>query len=163
VTVGDVQIRAATPDDERQLLALIAEHQDHHRALESDWPAGSQIASEYLRYLRDECTAYDGGIFVAEDTGSLAGFLCVVSNRLGAPDHPDRHAFVQDVFVAREYRRRGIARRLMDAAEAFAAERRVGEIRLAVLERNIGARGLYEALGFRGYARVLTKRMHVDE
>jgi ribosomal protein S18 acetylase RimI-like enzyme len=159
VTVGDVQIRTATPDDERQLLALIADHQDYHRALESDWPAGSEIASEYLRYLQDECAAFDGGIFVAENAGSLAGFLCV-SNRRGAPDHPDRHAFVQDVFVAPEYRRRGIARRLMDAAEMFAASRGVREIRLAVLERNVDARGLYEALGFRGYARVLSKRMN---
>ena len=155
----DVCIRAATADDEPMLLSLIADHQDYHRALEPDWPRGSDIAAAYLRYLQDECAAYDGAIFVADDHGTLAGFLCVIADRRGAPDNPDRHAFVQDVFVAPTYRRRGIAHRLMDAAQAFAASRSVHEMRLAVLERNTEARGFYATLGFRDYARVLTMRV----
>ena len=156
--VNDTHIRAAAQDDEPALLALIAAHQDYHRALEPHWPAGSDMAAEYLRYLRDQCAAHDGAIFVADDGGSLAGFVCVLSDQRGAPDNPDRHAFVQDVFVAHAYRRRGIARLLMDAAESFAASRGVHEIRLAVLERNTGAQAFYSTLGFRDYARVLTRR-----
>jgi ribosomal protein S18 acetylase RimI-like enzyme len=161
--VDDVQIRAATRDDDRQLLALIADHQDYHRALEPDWPAGSDLAAEYLRYLRDECAAHDGAIFVAAQGEALAGFICIVSDKRGGPDNPDRHAFVHDVFVAAAWRRRGIARRLMDAAESFVAARGVREIRLGVLERNVDARRLYDALDFRGYARVLTKRIRAEQ
>jgi ribosomal protein S18 acetylase RimI-like enzyme len=156
--VADVRIRAATQDDEPALLRLIAEHQDYHRALEPDWPRGTAIASEYLQYLRDECSAHDGAVFVGDDDGDVAGFLCVIGDRRGAPDNPDRHAFVQDVFVSPAHRRRGIARMLMEAAQAFAAARGVHEVRLAVLERNADARAFYATLGYRDYVRVLTKR-----
>jgi hypothetical protein len=39
----------------------------------------------------------------------------------------------------------------------------VREIRLGVLERNVDARRLYDALDFRGYARVLTKRIRAAQ
>ena len=152
-----MSVRFAAPSDERALLALIADHQDFHRALEPHWPAGADVAAAYLRFLQEECAAHDGAIFVAEDGAALAGFICIVSDKRGAPDNPDRHAFVHDVFVAPAYRRRGLARLLMDAAESFAASRGVHEIRLAVLERNADARVFYASLGFRDYARILSR------
>ena len=157
--MSEPRIRAAAREDERALLTLIAEHQDYHRALEPQWPSGADIAHEYLRYLRDECAAHDGAMFVADDGAALAGFICVVTDQRGAPDNPDRHAFVHDVFVASAWRRRGVAQRLMHAAESFAASRGVDELRLAVLERNTEARAFYATLGFRDYARTLTRRL----
>ena len=155
----DFHIRVAAREDEPAVLALIVEHQDYHRALEPHWPHGADIAHEYLRYLHDECAAHDGAMFVADDGAALAGFICVVTDKRGAPDNPDRHAFVLDVFVASAWRRRGVARRLMHAAESFAASRGVHELPLAVLERNTEARTFYATLGFRDYARTLTRRL----
>jgi aminoglycoside 6'-N-acetyltransferase I len=154
-----VTIRAASQDDIPALTARIANHQDFHRVLEPDWPAGADIAAEYLAYLQTECVEYAGRIFVAVDGPTIAGFVCVVTDKRGAPDDPTRHAFVHDVFVAAEYRHRGIARRLMEAAETFAKANGLTEIRLAVLEHNSDARRFYAALDFRDYARVLKKAL----
>jgi ribosomal protein S18 acetylase RimI-like enzyme len=140
------------------LRDLIVAHQDYHRALEPHWPAGADIAGDYLSYLESECAEYAGQIFVAIDEG-LAGFICVVTGKRGAPDDPAPYAFVFDLFVAPEYRRRGIAIALMAAAEDFARERGIIDLRLAVLERNREAQAFYERLGFRGYARVLRKEL----
>jgi GNAT superfamily N-acetyltransferase len=62
--------------------------------------------------------------------------------RLGVPE-------IQDVFVAADRRRRGVAARLMDAAERLAAER--GHTRITVGHgiANEPARLLYERLGYR--------------
>jgi ribosomal protein S18 acetylase RimI-like enzyme len=154
-----IVVRGVAAADLPALRQLIAEHQDYHRAIEPQWPAGAEMAAAYLTYLQAECAAQDGEIFLAFCGPTLVGFVCIVTNRRGAPDDPARHAFVHDLFVGPADRRRGIARRLMEMAEAFARSRGVFEVRLAVLEGNEEARAFYDALGFRGYARILTKRM----
>ena len=52
--------------------------------------------------------------------------------------------------------------RMMRAAGSFAAFRGVHEIRLTVLDANLGARAFYARLGFRDYTRALTKRIRPD-
>jgi ribosomal protein S18 acetylase RimI-like enzyme len=156
---GSIAVRPLTDDDINAVTACIADHQDYHRALEPDWPAGADIAARHLAYLQAECVEYHGRIFVAVDDSTIAGFVCVVTDKRGSPDDPTRHAFVHDLFVAAEYRRRGIAARLMEAAEAFARSAGVAEIRLAVLEHNADARWFYASRHFRDYARVLKKTL----
>jgi GNAT superfamily N-acetyltransferase len=56
---------------------------------------------------------------------------------------------LQDVFVAEEHRRRGIAVRLSEAAEARVRERGFDRIALDVDVDAPGPRALYEKLGYR--------------
>jgi GNAT superfamily N-acetyltransferase len=63
--------------------------------------------------------------------------------RLGAPE-------VQDVFVAPDRRRLGVAAELMAAAERLAAQRGHTRITLGHGVANEPARRLYEGLGYRG-------------
>ena len=56
---------------------------------------------------------------------------------------------VQDVFVPKRHRRRGIGTELTRAAERLAAARGHGQISLSFGIANDGARRLYERLGYR--------------
>ena len=152
-----VTIRPLRDEDIPALCARIALHQDYHRALEPHWPPGTAVAADYFAYLQAECAEYAGQILLAVDGRTIAGFVCIVTNKRGAPDHPARHAFVHDLFVAPEYRRRQVATKLMEGAETLATSHGVAEVRLAVLARNEGARAFYEALGYRDYAHALTR------
>jgi ribosomal protein S18 acetylase RimI-like enzyme len=154
-----ITIRPLTDADIPSLCARIADHQDYHRALEPQWPAGADIAADYFAFIQTECAAHAGRTFLAVDDRAIAGFVCIITDKRGAPDDPARHAFVHDLYVAPEYRRRGIATRLMEVAEAFAHSQGVTEVRLGVLERNQDARALYDALGFRDYVRIMSKRV----
>ena len=154
---ADIRPYDAGPDTE-PLRALIIEHQDFHRALEPSWPEGKNIIDAYVTFLTAQCAAHDGRIMVAERSGAIVGFICVVSSvRNDSPDDPATFAWVHDVFVRPEHRRQGVGAGLLAAAEAFVRSRGARELRLGVLDRNEGARGLYRGLGFRDYARVLTK------
>jgi len=62
---------------------------------------------------------------------------------------PAGAAYVSNVVVDPEFRRRGYARRMLDEARRSARQARRGYVVLDVLERNTGARALYDALGFR--------------
>jgi GNAT superfamily N-acetyltransferase len=144
--------------DARALRALNVAHQDFSRSLEPSWPPGDKAADDYVAFLHREVAAHDGAIFMAELDGVVTGFICVVAAMPpAAPDDPATHAWVHDVFVRPEHRRQGVARALLTAAEQFARSRGVSELRLAVINRNVSARALYERTGFRDYVRVLTK------
>jgi GNAT superfamily N-acetyltransferase len=109
-------------------------------------------------FLTAQCAGHDGRIMVAERRGVILGFICVVSSaRNDSPDDPATFAWVHDVFVRPEHRRQGIGAALLAGAEAFVRSRGARELRLAVLDRNEGARSLYRGNGFRDYVRVLTK------
>src|SRR4029078_2614746 len=122
---------------------------DFHRGLESSWPEGTAIVDDYLRYLDDECAAHDGVVMLAESSGAVVGFVCVVASTRGdAPDDPAPFAWIHDVFVKAEYRRQGIALHLLAEAEAFARARGARQVRLGVLARNEGAQTFYRRQGF---------------
>jgi ribosomal protein S18 acetylase RimI-like enzyme len=144
--------------DAALLRALSVEHQDFSRSLEPSWPEGRAVVDDYVAFLEKECAAHDGCVLLAEAEGAVVGFVCVVATTRGdSPDDPAIFAWIHDIFVRPAHRRRGVARALMAAAESFARSRGAKELRLGVIDRNETARGMYRALGFRDYTRVLTK------
>ena len=85
-------------------------------------------------------------VLVAELDGGVVGYL-----KLGAPlaGPANRHVLqIQGLAVARGHQRRGIARRLLDAAIDEARKRRVRRLTLRVLAGNDAARKLYDSFGF---------------
>lgn len=84
---------------------------------------------------------------VAEtDAGEPAGFVMV--GRSASVFTDQQQAFVYDIAVAPQFRRRGIGRMLMERAEAYARKKRMAFITLMVDCRNEAARSLYARLGF---------------
>jgi len=144
--------------DAEAFRACVVAHQDFHRALEPSWPEGKVILDDYVAYLERQCAEHDGRILVGEADAAIVGFVCVVAATRGdAPDDPAVYAWVHDIFVRPEHRRQGVATALMAAAETFARSRGARELRLGVLDRNANARAMYRGLGFRDYARVLSR------
>jgi len=113
--MSEIRVRAAVPPDSEPLARL----------REGLWPESS--AAEHARELRSLLAEQRHGtmpmtIFVAEaESGELAGFL-----EAGLRSHADgcdpQHAvgFIEGWFVSENYRRRGIGRSLLAAAEAWA-------------------------------------------
>jgi GNAT superfamily N-acetyltransferase len=92
-------------------------------------------------------------VFVADAGGVLAGTV-----RLEFVARPyGRVADVRRLFVSEPWRRRGIATRLMRAAEQFASSGDAMEIRLMVLTGSGPAQELCERRGYRQYAARLRK------
>jgi len=103
------------------------------RAEDRDAIAAIQFASPEASSW--DPTGYD--ITVAESENRVVGFLV---SRCTAPDEIE----VLNVAVHPDFRRRGIARKLLLPL----LQRANGEILLEVRESNAAARQLYEALGF---------------
>lgn len=83
--------------------------------------------------------------FVWEEDGQAVGITNVL--RQGSTDR----WLIGNVSVLPEYRRRGIARKLVEAAVAYAKGRKARSIVLDVVAGNVPALTLYERLGFEHY------------
>jgi len=84
--------------------------------------------------------------YVWEEDGKPVGLTNVL--RMGATDS----WMIANVSVLPEYRRRGIARKLVEASMAYARSRGARTIVLDVIAGNVPAYTLYEKLGFERYS-----------
>jgi GNAT superfamily N-acetyltransferase len=144
--------------DAPSLRECLVDHQNFHRGIEPSWPDGDAIVTDYLTYLDTECAIHNGCIIMAHCGEQAAGFVCVIATSRGeSPEDPTPFAWVHDLYVKPEHRRRGVASMLMAEAERFARGEGAHVLRLGVLNGNEGARRFYTRQAFREHARVLTK------
>src|SRR4051812_34593689 len=122
-TAAEAVLRPYRDADIAVLLDCIAELQDAERSIDGRLRPGRAIASAYLVAMLEECRQYAGQIFMLEVDGAVAGFTTVYTRvpfeRLDEP--PGDYAIIAELFVGREYRRRGYARALLAHGERYAA------------------------------------------
>jgi ribosomal protein S18 acetylase RimI-like enzyme len=159
---GDtIIVRPGTVEDYPDARAVIVEafafHQ--HQAPEffraTDDPPPSRAAIEEL--LRDG----QGAWFLAEQDGQIVGYVTV--HLPPAPDEsflvPEVRAHVEGLGVLAAWRRRGIGRQLMEAAQQWAGERGARRVTLNIWSFNDEALRLYESLGYAPFSHRLWKAL----
>ena len=93
----------------------------------------------------------DAAVFVAELDGEVAGAVSLwIQPRL---NWVTPQAWIPDLYVEPAFRRRGAARALLDACVAESRSRGCHVLVLESGHHRAGAHELYEAYGFRHYAR----------
>jgi len=120
------------------------------------WPDAVEKASEdFGRMLPDGLATPDNYLRTAYDDGAEVGLLWLkIDTRSDG-----RRAFVADVSVREELRRRGYGEAIMTAAEALGRDLGAGTIALNVFGHNTGARALYEGLGYETTSVQMRKRL----
>ncbi len=96
-------------------------------------PQGVATPGHYLYTVRQkDCGPAVGDIWLAVDQGA-----------------PVRAGFIYDLFIEDPYRRQGLASQAMLALETEARTLGLGSLALHVFGHNVGARALYEKLGYK--------------
>ena len=115
----------AVPDDASGIAAI------EERTFPDPWD---------YRSVMDLITAEGAMCFVARDDGRVEAY---VIGRLIAPEGE-----IYRVAVSEEYRRRGVAYRLLDYSVKTSRGKGLESLFLEVREKNVAARGLYSSYGF---------------
>ena len=117
------------PEDERTRLDRGAWEKDFRRKL-----------GPYIEGGRTEA-------WIAEDpSGEFMGYLLLGESGWLTPEP---HGFIYDVWVAPQYRGKGVGKSLVSWAGDWARSKGYRKIKLEVAESNARARHVYEELGFR--------------
>ena len=138
-------IRPATPADREPILRLTERLGDFPVP---PWRTATEIARAdhpiLLAALRQP--AAESLLLVVEEGDRLLGFLFAAERA----DYftGERVAHVEDLALHPEAEGKGLARRLMEAAEEWARERGCRRVTLNVWARNERAVGLYHRLGY---------------
>jgi ribosomal protein S18 acetylase RimI-like enzyme len=139
--MSTVHTWVAVPDEAEAVANLLVAFRDHNGA---DWPSDNAFLATVERLMEDRDTEF---LLASPDDDSPPGGVLQLRFRLSvwraAPD-----AWVEDLFVAEEARRRGLGDALVALAVERAAERGARRIELDANESNAPALALYERHGF---------------
>ena len=132
-----MKIRLVTQADERLVESL-------HPLLLQLVPDCRKPSSDCLHGIAGSA---DMRLFVAEEKERIVGTLTLVFSRTLTASK----AWIEDVVVDRDYRRRGIARALLREAVETARQNGIETLCLTSNPTRIAARTLYRETGFREY------------
>jgi GNAT superfamily N-acetyltransferase len=158
-----VLIRRATRADLEPLRGLYDEfHAFHVRGVPSYLrvpKAGEADTTAFDRAVERLDEAEDATLLVAEFEGRLIGLaeVYVDADADSAYVVSRKTATLQSLLVTERFRGAGVGRQLMDAAEQWAAELGVEEMKTKTWEFSEGPLHFYEALGYRTLRRELVK------
>jgi RimJ/RimL family protein N-acetyltransferase len=138
-----LRIRPAQPADAARLVELAREvgaEEEGWLITGGEWRSAGE-ERRYLRWIRHHD---DAAVFVAETNGTIIGRLSIARD-----NHPSsEHVADLGLMVARDFRRQGAGRALMEEAERWARRVGVRKLELHVFPHNDGAIALYEGLGY---------------
>jgi ribosomal protein S18 acetylase RimI-like enzyme len=140
-----VTVRQATPDDAADLAVLLDRFDD----------AGATPAQVAARM---QASAHVLTTYVAEIESTMAGFACLrlVPHLQG--DAP--YAELTDLYVDPPYRRRGVARALMDRVEGQALAAGATEVVVITGSENDPAQAAYRVQGYGDWALAMRKCLY---
>jgi ribosomal protein S18 acetylase RimI-like enzyme len=146
-----VQIREYEESDAPALTALIRELQAREVALFDRMKPAADMGQWYIDLLKKKCIKDEGVILIAEEDDRVLGYAVILTRSVedGTGDEiAYDYAYVVDLVVIKEARRRGIGRLLLDDCERRARAAGRDDLRITVLARNEDAHALYSAFGF---------------
>jgi ribosomal protein S18 acetylase RimI-like enzyme len=147
MTPDEIKVRSGTTED----LPAVARQYAHG---DTPWDPFEDV-SKLSRIPLD-------GLLVAEVNGEYAGFLYWFEGKRPYFDRTvDRYANFQELHVLDRFRRRGVAKALIERFLADAGRRGIVDAFVDTDDDNTIAQRLYESFGFKQYRIVLHYRMRV--
>ena len=110
---------------------------------------GADPEGGYQWFLQSQLREADAAVFVAEQEGSVIGYVFAALEPISWKDLREACGFVHDIAVDEAGRRSGVATALMAAAVDWLRSRGAPRVVLGTAERNAAAQRLFERLGFR--------------
>jgi ribosomal protein S18 acetylase RimI-like enzyme len=133
-------------------LVRLHHHWDAKRFFVPDDPSGG-----YQWWFGSQLAKKTTVLLVAETDGELAGYLYGAQQGREWNMLLDACGAIHDIFVAKEHRRKGIARLLMAAGLKFFEDKGITQVVLSTSTQNAEGRALFESLGFRATMLEMTR------
>jgi ribosomal protein S18 acetylase RimI-like enzyme len=149
------KIRDAQYADLQPVLDLWMAMMNEHESFDPRIRLARGADAAYRAYVGYHLNNEDSRVLVAlpeeEDGETLFGFCLVTINRNLPMFLPPRYGYLSDLVVARDYRRMGIGRALVDEVRRWLSRQRIETIQLQVYAQNLGGAAFWQSMGFVPY------------
>jgi ribosomal protein S18 acetylase RimI-like enzyme len=158
-------IRKATIKDTEKLAELYYEFYSTHKEMGKFWlpnwaPKNAKnfgdfvMAKEVMKHLKDEAidavTKYKStSLFIAEENKQVVGFVSFYIEKNISWFRVKKYGFIDEVCVFKNFRGRGIARKLVDFAENYLKKKGIKYAMLKTSLENKNSRSTWEHLGYK--------------
>jgi len=161
VSIAEGRVRSARMREIDCVAALWALITEHHAGLDPLFQmrrgpvAGGELRELLGALFRDP----DAEILVFDVAGTPEGLLIVRVDRAAPILEETERAEITDLGVRPGMRRRGIARMLLEEAQAWVRDRGVSRIEIQVAHGNVEGQAFWRAMGYGDLMDVLHKRV----
>ncbi|OLS36889.1 GNAT family N-acetyltransferase [Bacillus sp. MRMR6] len=139
-----MHIREIKIGDERQLLELIQEVENHSEYMLFE-PGERHATIESQRKMIEAMVKDENStMLVAEDKGKLVGYLLA----RGSLANRTKHSIYLVIGIRKEYRGQGIGMILFTEIKKWSLERKVHRLELTVAVENLAGIRLYQKMGY---------------
>ena len=158
-----VSIDAFEDGDLAAITRFVEAIQEHERLGVPELRAGSEIGPSYVELLIRTAAERTGHILMAREESRAIGFVCAWVEMDDDPllrDDARVYAYVSDIFVEPDWRRHGVAGRLLNAIEDRMYAQGCRRMRICSKAANRLAVGFYEQAGYRPHEIVFAKMIN---
>lgn len=110
-------------------------------------------------YLRPAMEAENSLVLVALDEGKVVGYSYSLINKPSNLEKREKYGCVHDVFITREYRRKGIGEMMFNEIMNWFQSNDVHRVELDVIAQNQVASSFWEKHGFTDFKRTLFRNI----
>lgn len=110
--------------------------------------SNEDVRDNAVDYFMDRLSDSEHTVFIAEVEGEAAGFVALELKMSREFFNRGLYLHIHELFVGDEFRRQGVASKLLERSEEFCLEEGGEMIQLSVNVRNDAARELYRQKGY---------------
>jgi ribosomal protein S18 acetylase RimI-like enzyme len=160
----DFVIRRMSPGDMDAVVRLWKGEVEYHTSIDPRLAVREDAEESFRQFLTRIAASQSDVIVLAADVGGeIAGFLVGMIRERTPVFVRSTHGYITDIYVDPRFRRRGIGRRLVEAAEEWFAARGMDHVRLQVAAANEAGLAFWRSVGFGDYFLTLWKELGEDE
>ncbi|MDZ7814452.1 MAG: GNAT family N-acetyltransferase [Planctomycetota bacterium] len=144
-------VREAQREDIAALVRLCKELQDLHAAIDPLWELSPNWKSAMRAFFSNMIRKAGVRLFVADIAGAPVGY-CLAAVKDNPPMRPrGRYGYIVDLMVTERHRRRGVGRRLFNAAVEWFRFKKIKRVELKAAVGNEQSMAFWNSLGFKTY------------
>lgn len=155
-------VRTATSSDIPALVDLWVEFMDFHTGLDPTFLRSKDATTNWAKYIASKLEDETYRILVAIDGQVLAGYVVAIVQEYPPIRTVQQFGFIQEIAVANQFRRRGIARQLFDSAEKWLLSIGVPQVEVNIDVLNEASQALFRSEGFTRHTETWIKKYEAD-
>ncbi len=152
-------IRRATLDDFEALKEIkLLSKKEELKYSESIRPIEDN-KEDYFRYLKKDLFYKSRGVFIAVDSSKVIALILAQWFKPLPISKFKKKGYISNLYILEEYRKKGIAKKLIKKAEEWLKDAGTQHISLEIHVDNKPALDLYKKLGYEDYTLKLSKKI----